>query len=259
MTQALSTRPRRIRLLHLLIAAALVLLAVRLGEASLGIALWPASAARAAGGKAAAPAASTAPASPAAPAATAASPATAATGAAAGTGAAAATGTPGPAAGDAKEAKHTTDFPVEFTPGEVAVLQDLASRHDELRKYENSLNERERLLSAAEGRLDQRIVELEKLRKSIESLVRQYTDQEKKEMESLVKIYETMKPKDAARILGDLDMRIVLGIMESMKERKSAAILAAMDPERARDVTTELARKREINLSMPAGKDHPSG
>lgn len=250
MTQAQSTRPRRIRLLHLLIAAALALLAVRLGEASFGVALWPASLARAAGGNAAAPAGSPAPATASAPAPTAAPPAT---------GAAAGTGSAGAAAGDAKQAKHTTDFPVEFTPGEVAVLQDLASRHDELRKYEKSLNERERLLSAAEGRLDQRIVELEKLRKSIESLVRKYTDQEKKEMESLVKIYETMKPKDAARILGGLDMRIVLGIMESMKERKSAAVLAAMDPAKAGEITAELARKREINLSMPTGTDKPSG
>ena len=68
-----------------------------------------------------------------------------------------------------------------------------------------------------------------------------------------------MKPKDAASILGGLDMRILLGIMESMKERKSASILAAMDAKRAREVTTELARKREIDLTTPATKTGPSG
>jgi len=239
MTQATSTPRRRVRLLPLLIAGALALLAVRLGEASLRTALWPASSARAAEDKTAAAAAKE------------------------GAGAKE-TGTAAAAPGETtaappQEQKHTTDFPVEFTPGEVAVLQDLANRRDELRQYESDLNERERLLSAAEGRLDHRIAELESLRKSIESLVRQYTDQEKKELESIVKIYETMKPADAARILGELDMRILLGIMEAMKERKSASILAAMDPERAREVTTELARKREIDLSTPTMKDKPSG
>jgi flagellar motility protein MotE (MotC chaperone) len=170
---------------------------------------------------------------------------------------------PAPAGGKSEseptDAQRTTDFPVEFTPGEVAVLQDLANRRDELLTLEEELAARERLLSAAEGRIDKRIGELQQLRDSIEALVRQYTDQEKAELQSIVKIYETMKPKDAARILGDLEMRILLGIMESMKERKSAPILAAMEPKKAREVTAELARKREIDLSTQANKDEPSG
>ncbi len=89
--------------------------------------------------------------------------------------------------------------------------------------------------------------------------MRQYNEQEQAELQSIVKIYETMKPKDAARILADLEMRILLGIMESMKERKSAPILAAMEPKRAREVTEELARKREIDLSTQARGDKPAG
>ena len=115
------------------------------------------------------------------------------------------------------------------------------------------------MLNAAEGRLDKRIDELQQLRDSIEALVRQYNEQEQAELQSIVKIYETMKPKDAARILEDLEMQILLGIMEMMKERKSAPILAAMGAERARQVTSELARKRAIDLAKQAGKSEPSG
>ena len=163
------------------------------------------------------------------------------------------------AAKAAETGQRTTDFPVEFTPAVVAVLQDLANRRDELLTLETELEGRERLLNAAEGRLDKRIAELQQLRDSIEALVRQYNDQEKAELQSIVKIYETMKPKDAARILEDLDMRILLGIMETMKERKSAPILAAMGAERARQVTAELARKRQVDLSKQTGKTEPSG
>jgi flagellar motility protein MotE (MotC chaperone) len=151
------------------------------------------------------------------------------------------------------------DYPVEFTPGEVAVLQNLAKRRDELVVLEKGLEARERLLNVTEERLDNRIAELQLLRDSIEALVRQYDEQEESELQSIVKIYETMKPKDAASILGELDMQILLGIMESMKERKSASILAAMDPERAREVTTELARKRVIDLRTPATTVEPAG
>ena len=54
-------------------------------------------------------------------------------------------------------------------------------------------------------------------------------------MQSLVKIYETMKAKDAARILGQIEMDVLLSIMERIKERSSAPVLAQMDADRARD------------------------
>ncbi len=240
MTHFGAKKPRwRIRLLPVVIVGVAVLLAVRLGELSFGLELSPASPALAAEDKAddkghaepepdKAKAATTAPAND-------------------------------KAHSEQEEERRTTDFPVEFTPAEVAVLQDLANRRDELAALEKELRAREGLLSAAEGRLDNRIAELQLLRDSIEALVRQYNEQEQAELQSVVKIYETMKAKDAARILGDLEMRILLAIVESMKERKSAPILAAMEPKRAREVTTELARKREIDLSTPAKKDAPAG
>lgn len=239
MTRSGPTKARRkVRLLPLVIVAVAVLLTVRLGELSFGVAVSTGTPALAAEDKAkdapkpdkdehkaadtAAPAGDTTKHEPA-------------------------------------EEPQETERPVEFTPAEVVVLQSLALRRDELMTLEKELASRERLLNATEGRLDKRIGELQLLRDSIEALVRQYTDQEKAELQSIVKIYETMKPKDAARILEDLEMKVLLGIMEMMKERKSAPILAAMGPQRAREVTTELARKRAIDLSTPAKKDGPSG
>ena len=73
------------------------------------------------------------------------------------------------------------------------------------------------------------------------------TQQEEAELKSLVKIYETMKPKDAARILQDLDTRVLLSIMELMKERSSASVLAAMDAPTVRIITTQLARRKVID------------
>lgn len=241
MTQSVPMKTRgKIRLLPIVIVGVAALLVVRLGELSFGVEISPASPALAAehkGESAPKPekteAAKTKPAGE--------------------------TADSEAADSEAEDELPAAGRPVEFTPGEVAVLQELATRRDGLNKLEKELASRERLLNAAEGRLDKRIGELQQLRESIEALVRQYNDQEAAELQSIVKIYETMKPKDAARILEDLEMKILLGIMEIMKERKSASILAAMGPERAREVTAELARERAIDLSTQATKAEPSG
>lgn len=141
------------------------------------------------------------------------------------------------------------DVIAQFTDEEIELLQDLANRRETLVERENDLENRTRLLDAAEAQLDKRIVELERLRETIEGLVRQYDEQEEAELASVVKIYETMKPKDAARILSELEMKILLGIMERMNGRKTAPILAAMPAARAREVTAELARRKAVDLS----------
>ena len=69
------------------------------------------------------------------------------------------------------------------------------------------------------------------------------------QMKSLVKIYEAMKPKDAARIFEQLDLVVLLDVIERMKERKTAPILANMDPERAKTITLELAQRRTLPLA----------
>ena len=48
-----------------------------------------------------------------------------------------------------------------------------------------------------------------------------------------------MKPRDAAAIFNDLDMPVLLQVLDRMKEAKAAPILAAMQPDRAREATTE--------------------
>ena len=68
-------------------------------------------------------------------------------------------------------------------------------------------------------------------------------------MKSLVKIYENMKPKDAARIFEELDMDTLLSVAERMGERKLAPVMAKMNPIKAREVTVELSKLRDIPKS----------
>ncbi|WP_417430102.1 MotE family protein [Kiloniella sp.] len=139
--------------------------------------------------------------------------------------------------------------PFSMTDEEIELLQSLSARREQLETRERDVEQRETLLLAAERRIDEKITELGKLQNTIEGLIVKHDEQSEKQMLSLVKIYESMKPKDAARIFEELDMIVLLGVVERMKERKTAPILASMDPKRAKEITLELAQRRELPLS----------
>ena len=79
-------------------------------------------------------------------------------------------------------------------------------------------------------------------------MIEQRDEKQEAQLRSLVKIYENMKPKEAARIFEGLDMTILLEVIDRMKERKSAPILARMDPDKAKEVTVELADRHKLPL-----------
>jgi len=136
--------------------------------------------------------------------------------------------------------------PVIFSQSEIEILQNLSARRKEIDQREESVVAREILLQAAEKRLEEKIGELKNIRGEIEGLIRKYNEQEEVEMKSLVRIYEAMKPKDAARIFDELDLKILLQVFQRMKEAKTAPILASMNSARAKEVTTQLAERRDV-------------
>jgi len=138
-----------------------------------------------------------------------------------------------------------------MTQTEMDVLQKLQERRGGLDSREKDIERREALLKAAEDQIDRKVAEMKTLQNTIEGLLRQYNDQEDNKMRSLVKIYENMKPKEAAKIFEQLDMSIMLEVIERMKEQRVAPIMAEMDPSKAKAVTAELAQRRQI--PMPKG------
>ena len=142
--------------------------------------------------------------------------------------------------------KLITEDPTLLTQAEIDLLQQLAERRRVLVTREQELEIRTGLLTAAESRIDKKIEELKVLRETISGLIKTFDSQQDAKLLSLVKIYESMKPKDAAIIFEDLELDILLDVAERMKERKLAPIMARMAPEKAREMTVELARLREL-------------
>jgi len=134
--------------------------------------------------------------------------------------------------------------PAPISEGERAVLLELRKRRQELDAHELGLTTRESVLAAAEQRLTARVEELAALQKKLEALEAAHRQREDAGWQGLVKLYETMKPRDAATIFNELQMPVLLSVLDRMKEAKAAPIVAAMNPDKARDVTARLAETR---------------
>ena len=142
--------------------------------------------------------------------------------------------------------KLITNDPTLLTPAEIDLLQQLAERRQVLESREQEFEIRTGLLAAAESRIDKKVEELKVLRETISGLIKTFDAQQDAKLLSLVKIYENMKPKEAAKIFEELEMDTLLEVAERMKERKLAPIMAKMHPEKARDMTVELSRLRQL-------------
>ena len=127
---------------------------------------------------------------------------------------------------------------------ERAILQELRQRRKEIDTRESTVSARESVLSAAEQKLAVRVSELQALQHKLEGLDVAQKQKEDAGWQAMVKLYEAMKPKEAAAIFNELSMPVLLQLLDRMKDSKAAAVMAAMGPDKARDVTSELAQMR---------------
>ena len=144
-----------------------------------------------------------------------------------------------------EEAGETVDH--RYTPIELDLLQNLVRRREELDRWEKNIEVKENALNATEKRVDDKIAQIEAMRKEVSALLAQYNEKEDAKIRSLVKIYQGMKPKDAARIFDELDMPILLQVIDKMPEKSTSPILALMDPKKAKAITVQLAEARRVS------------
>lgn len=168
-----------------------------------------------------------------------------------------------PAAEDASEESNGDDLierlatpdVIDVSPTEIRMLENLLERRTRIEQWERDMDMREKLLAATELRIDQKINELKAINNQIQGFVEQFNAREDEKITSLVKIYETMKPKDAARIFNDLELEILIELLRRMREAKAAPIIAKMDSAKAKTVTSELAIRRSLPEIAAAAND----
>lgn len=137
----------------------------------------------------------------------------------------------------------------------------------QFREQRDKLNAREKVLydlqaqmfNAAEKKINDRITELKAVEKELRKLLSLYSETEEKQLQRIVKMYQSMKAKSAAPRFQALDLSVQIDIAMRMKEKNMAAIMEAMSVEKANILTTELATRdetptiAEINQSLQGG------
>ena len=131
---------------------------------------------------------------------------------------------------------------------EVKLLKELSKRRDELNKTQEEMQMRENVLRATENKIQQKIQDLKSLQSQVDEAMKAYREKEEGKIKSLVRIYENMKPKDAAKIFDALEMPVLLNIVSHMKETKVSPILASMQTNKASELSVELTKQKSIGL-----------
>ncbi|WAA10716.1 MotE family protein [Fervidibacillus albus] len=110
----------------------------------------------------------------------------------------------------------------------------------ELKNEEAKATQLQSELETKENEIAQLQAENERLEQSVNELQSSNTTTNT-DWDSVVKTYETMKPKDAALILVEMDEATALNILAELTEDQLADILEKMSPEEAAQFTDQLA------------------
>jgi flagellar motility protein MotE (MotC chaperone) len=125
---------------------------------------------------------------------------------------------------------------------EINLLKNLQQRREKLDELEKQLSLKETMLNNTEAQLEKKIADIKAMEKRIVDLTVKLDAKSNVRIQSLARIYENMKPADAAKIFNDLDMPVLLEIVRSMKENKVAPVIAQLNPNRAREISLEIAK-----------------
>jgi flagellar motility protein MotE (MotC chaperone) len=147
--------------------------------------------------------------------------------------------------------------------GERALLERLQERRQELEARARELELRESLLKAAEKKLETQAATPDGEKAAKGPNGQAGNDSPNPRLKSVVTMYETMKPKDAAKIFDRLDPKVLIEVASQIKPQRMSEIMAVMSPEAAERLTVELATQgpseRTVNpASLPKIDGRPT-
>ena len=123
------------------------------------------------------------------------------------------------------------------------VFQDMARERDRIQQEKEELVAMKQAVAVQEQVLAQGRENLLTVINKLDAKQKEYIAERENSVTKLAKMYEAMKPDQAAPIMSALDLEIILDIMGRMKERQAAKILASMDPGLAAQVSTRMSLK----------------
>jgi len=122
-------------------------------------------------------------------------------------------------------------------------LSAFQQKEIEIRKREERLKEKEERLDKLEKEIEQKVKDLLALQKEIQAVRVEKQETQNARVLNLAKIYGTMKPKEAAKLMENLDDKLVMGIIATMTPDEAAAILSLMEVKKAAKISEALSAR----------------
>ncbi len=146
-----------------------------------------------------------------------------------------------------------------LSASERALLERLSERRDELEQRMRELELREKLLETVEKKVEGKAGELKQSEEKLAEENQKKNPMEAQGLKNLVVMYESMKPKDAARVFDRLSIDVLLPVVQRMNPRKMAEVLAAMSPEAAEKLTVAIASRANGGMAEARPAAVPAG
>lgn len=123
------------------------------------------------------------------------------------------------------------------------ILSHLEQRELELKRKEQNLHEQEQHLLQMQKEVEQKLQELIVIQKDIQTFRNEKAETKNTNIRSLAQIYGTMKPKEAAKLLENMDEKLAVNVLSTMKANEAADVLAIMDVKKAAKISEALTQR----------------
>jgi len=123
------------------------------------------------------------------------------------------------------------------------VFSYLEQKEMELKRKERNLQEQEQHLLEMQKEVEQKLQELIVVQKDIQNFRTEKAENKTAGVRSLAQIYGSMKPKEAAKLLENMDEKLVVSVVSTLKSNEAADIFAVMDSKKAAKISEALTQR----------------
>ncbi len=123
------------------------------------------------------------------------------------------------------------------------VLAQINKKMDILHHREKEIKKREIAYKAIEARLDKQMRVIKIAKASLKDEVNNRQSLANKDIVYLTQMYQSMKPKQAAKIFNEMDVNFAAGILREIKSSQAGLILSNMSSRKAYRISILIASK----------------
>ncbi|GAA6175815.1 MotE family protein [Sulfitobacter pacificus] len=128
------------------------------------------------------------------------------------------------------------------------LLKALRAREVRVKELENQIAMRSKALAVADQEITKRLAVLEQAEENLRQTIALADGAAEDDLTRLTTVYESMKPKDAAKLFEAMEPKFAAGFLGRMRPDAAAAIMAGLTPERAYSISAILAGR---NATVP--------